>query len=158
MTAYALRSPTEFKVRALTVSLNLEQLLQRSQVSDPLVSEALVQQHYAFVYRLALSILDDPDEAEDATQETIIAAVVNLDRRRGESSLKTWMRACPDSRPSLPASSGKTQMLPLGRCWSQRVGPMTTGTSKRHAWLKVSRACPTARFLAATSTWLSSPG
>ena len=75
----------------LPVSLNLEQLLQRSHVSDPLVTEALVQHYYAFVYRLALSILDDPDEAEDAAQETFIAAVLNLDRYRGESSLKTWL-------------------------------------------------------------------
>jgi RNA polymerase sigma-70 factor (ECF subfamily) len=68
------------------VSSNLEQL-----VSDPLVSEALVEQYYAFVFRLALSILDDADEAEDAAQETFIAAVSNLDRYRGESSLKTWL-------------------------------------------------------------------
>jgi len=78
-------------VRTLLVSLNLEQLLQRSHVSDPLVTEALVQQYYAFVYRLSLSILDDPDEAEDAAQETFIAATLNLDRYRGESSLKTWL-------------------------------------------------------------------
>jgi RNA polymerase sigma-70 factor (ECF subfamily) len=75
----------------LPVSLNLEQLLQRSRVSDPVVAEALVQHYYTFVYRLALSILDDPDEAEDATQEAFIAAVLNLDRYRGESSLKTWL-------------------------------------------------------------------
>ena len=61
--------------RKLPVSLNIEQLLQRSRVSDPVVAEALVQHYYTFVYRLALSILDDPDEAEDATQEAFIAAL-----------------------------------------------------------------------------------
>jgi RNA polymerase sigma-70 factor (ECF subfamily) len=77
--------------RILPVSLNIEQLLQRSQVRDPMVAEALVQHYYTFVYRLALSILDDPDEAEDATQETFISAILNLDRYRGESSFKTWL-------------------------------------------------------------------
>ena len=36
--------------------------------------ERLVQEHYAYIRRLALSILNDPDEAEDAAQETFIAA------------------------------------------------------------------------------------
>jgi RNA polymerase sigma-70 factor (ECF subfamily) len=75
------------------VSFNLEQLLQRSQADDPVVIEALVSQYHPFIYRLALSILDDPDEAEDAAQEAFIAATMNLDRYRGESSLKTWLYA-----------------------------------------------------------------
>jgi len=79
------------KVRTLPVSLNLEQLLQRSQVNDPSITEALVEQYYGYIYRLALSILNDPDEAEDAAQETFISAVLNLDRFRGEASLKTWL-------------------------------------------------------------------
>ena len=87
MSAYAIAT------RKLPVSLNLEQLLQRSQVSDPLVVEALVRQYHPLVYRLALSILDDPDEAQDAAQEVFIAAILNLNRYRGESSLKTWLYA-----------------------------------------------------------------
>jgi RNA polymerase sigma-70 factor (ECF subfamily) len=85
--------PFASRVRTRIVSANLEQLLQRSQVDDPLVAEALVQQYYAYVYRLALSVLNDPDEAEDATQETFISAILNLERYRGESSLKTWLYA-----------------------------------------------------------------
>ena len=75
------------------MSLNLEQLLQRSQSDDPAVIEALVYQYHPFIYRLALSILDDPDEAEDATQDAFISATTNLGRYRGESSLKTWLYA-----------------------------------------------------------------
>lgn len=91
MSAYANRCLVLAKVRTLPVSLNLEQLLQRSQVNDPLIAEALVEQYYGYIYRLALSILNDPDEAEDAAQETFISAVLNLDRFRGEASLKTWL-------------------------------------------------------------------
>lgn len=79
--------------RTLPVSFNLEQLLQRSQADDPVVIEALVSQYHPLIYRLALSILDDPDEAEDAAQEAFIAATMNLERYRGESSLKTWLYA-----------------------------------------------------------------
>ena len=58
---------------------------------DSLAIECLVQTHQADVYRLALSILDDPDEADDATQEVFISALRSLDSFRGDSSLKTWL-------------------------------------------------------------------
>jgi RNA polymerase sigma-70 factor (ECF subfamily) len=82
-----------YNAGTLPVSFNLEQLIQASQVRDPSVSEALVNRYYASIYRLALSILDNPDDAEDATQETFIAAINNLDGYRGASSLKTWLYA-----------------------------------------------------------------
>lgn len=89
----SIKAQLQTKTRMLPVSFNLEQLLQRSQTDDPVVIEALVSQYHPFIYRLALSILDDPDEAEDAVQDAFIAATMNLDRYRGESSLKTWMYA-----------------------------------------------------------------
>jgi RNA polymerase sigma-70 factor (ECF subfamily) len=55
--------------------------------------EALVYTHYDAVFRLALSILSDADEAEDAVQETFIAADRALAQYRGQSSLKTWLFA-----------------------------------------------------------------
>lgn len=56
-------------------------------------TEALVYTYYDAIYRLALSILADVDEAEDAVQETFIAADRALDQYRGHSSLKTWLFA-----------------------------------------------------------------
>lgn len=93
MLASTSRTQLKIEAKTLPVSLNLEQLLRRSQADDPAVIEALVYQYHPFIYRLALSILDDPDEAEDATQDAFISATMNLDRYRGESSLKTWLYA-----------------------------------------------------------------
>jgi RNA polymerase sigma-70 factor (ECF subfamily) len=67
------------------------QWLRQCREGDPLAIERLVQAHQADVYRLALSILDDPDEADDATQEVFVAALRSLDSFRGDSSLKTWL-------------------------------------------------------------------
>jgi RNA polymerase sigma-70 factor (ECF subfamily) len=53
--------------------------------------ESLVSTHYAYVRRLALSILDDPDEAEDAAQEAFIAASRGLASFRGQAEVKTWL-------------------------------------------------------------------
>jgi len=60
---------------------------------DPLTAdfESLVSAYYPYVRRLALSILDDPDEAEDAAQEAFIAASRALAAFRGQSEVKTWL-------------------------------------------------------------------
>ena len=67
------------------------QWLRQCREGDPLAIERLVQAHQEDVYRLALSILDDPDEAEDAAQEVFVAALRSLDSFRGNASLKTWL-------------------------------------------------------------------
>ncbi|MCI0518684.1 MAG: RNA polymerase sigma factor [Chloroflexi bacterium] len=54
---------------------------------------ALVTAYYAYVHRLAFSILDDAQEAEDAAQETFIAAHRALPGYRGQSEVKTWLIA-----------------------------------------------------------------
>ena len=53
--------------------------------------EALMQAHYAYIHRLALSILNDAAEADDAAQETFIAASRNLDGFRHQASPRTWL-------------------------------------------------------------------
>ncbi len=67
------------------------QWLAKCREGEPLAIERLVQTHQQAVYRLALSILDNPDEADDATQEVFLAALHSLDSFRGDSSLKTWL-------------------------------------------------------------------
>jgi RNA polymerase sigma-70 factor (ECF subfamily) len=53
--------------------------------------ENLVREQFSYVQRLALSILDDPHEAEDAAQEAFISASRNWSRFRGASSPRTWL-------------------------------------------------------------------
>ncbi|HSO10997.1 MAG TPA: RNA polymerase sigma factor [Anaerolineales bacterium] len=67
------------------------QWLKQCRAGDSLAIERLVQAHQTGVYRLALSILDSPDEADDATQEVFLAALRSLDSFRGDASLKTWL-------------------------------------------------------------------
>jgi RNA polymerase sigma-70 factor (ECF subfamily) len=55
--------------------------------------EALMMAHYASVRRLALSILNDAAEADDAAQETFLAASRAADDFRGQASPKTWLTA-----------------------------------------------------------------
>lgn len=72
---------------------DLDQTLRRSLSGDRGSIELLVRASYPAVYHLAVSILNDPHEAEDAAQESLMAAVASLNRFRGDSSFKTWLYA-----------------------------------------------------------------
>ncbi len=75
----------------MSLHSELDPAVIRSQASDPTLVDSLVQQFYPHVQRFALSILDDPDDAEDAAQEALIAAVGSLAKFRGDSTFKTWL-------------------------------------------------------------------
>lgn len=51
----------------------------------------LVERYSGQVYRLALKILNDPQDAEDVLQETFIKALRGLSSFEGRSSLSTWL-------------------------------------------------------------------
>lgn len=53
--------------------------------------EHFVRAHQQTVYRFALSILEDPVEAEDAAQDALVAALRHLRSYRGEASITTWL-------------------------------------------------------------------
>ena len=65
--------------------------LEQCREGDSLAIERLVQTHQRDVYRLALSILDDPDDADDATQEVFLSALRGLDSFRADASFTTWL-------------------------------------------------------------------
>ncbi len=55
--------------------------------------EHLVDEYYPYIRRLAFSILDDLHDAEDAAQETFVAAHRSLIGFRDEADPKTWLTA-----------------------------------------------------------------
>ncbi len=66
-------------------------LIELCRVGDSSAIERFVQTYQQDVYRLAFSILDESGEADDATQESLLAALRGLASYHGESSLKTWL-------------------------------------------------------------------
>jgi RNA polymerase sigma-70 factor, ECF subfamily len=69
------------------------QLLQRCREGDARAIEELVSAHRLAVYRLALSILDDPAEADEAAQDALLRAIAALKSYRGDAAFKTWLYA-----------------------------------------------------------------
>lgn len=75
----------------ITIMSDIELLLQQTSPADPRLFEAILQEYYGPVYRLAYSILNDPDEAEDAAQIAFIRAYQNLDRYRPGTNFRAWL-------------------------------------------------------------------
>ncbi len=71
--------------------MDIAEILRHLRRGDATAARDLVQSYQAEIFRLALSILDDPAEAEDITQEVFIAALHALDSYRGDSAFKTWL-------------------------------------------------------------------
>jgi RNA polymerase sigma factor (sigma-70 family) len=66
-------------------------LIQHCQAGDYAAIESFVITYRSSVFKLALSILNDPDEADEASQEAFIAALKGVKTFRGEADVKTWL-------------------------------------------------------------------
>lgn len=72
-------------------SCSIDDLLRCHPSDDPAVIEAIVTEYRAPVYRLACALLDDPAEADDATQETFIAAALHIERYQPGTNFRAWL-------------------------------------------------------------------
>lgn len=53
--------------------------------------ERMYREYFTPVYRYTLSLVHDPDLAEEITQETFFRALRKIDSYRGEASLRAWL-------------------------------------------------------------------
>jgi RNA polymerase sigma-70 factor, ECF subfamily len=66
-------------------------LVVRAQEGDVRAFEELARRHQGALYRLAVRVMGDPAEAEDALQEALLDAWRRIGRFRGDSAFSTWM-------------------------------------------------------------------
>src|SRR5262249_16432889 len=66
-------------------------LVARLRAGEMEAFDQLVEEYQALVYALALRILNDAEDARDATQETFLKVYRHFGNFRGEASLKTWI-------------------------------------------------------------------
>ncbi|MDQ2845436.1 MAG: sigma-70 family RNA polymerase sigma factor [Actinomycetota bacterium] len=66
-------------------------IIARAQQGDPRAFETLVLRYQQQMYAVALRILADPDDAEDAAQNAFIAAWRQLPEFRLDSKFSSWM-------------------------------------------------------------------
>ena len=67
------------------------ELVNRARLGDFAAFEELTKRHEKRVYSLALHILRNVQDAEDATQQTFLSALENIKGFRGDSAFVTWL-------------------------------------------------------------------
>ena len=67
------------------------QLLAAHRAGDPRAFDLLARQSYGLLWGVAMRMLDHPDDAADAVQEALIAALRRAHTYRGEASVRTWL-------------------------------------------------------------------
>ncbi|NJK80715.1 MAG: sigma-70 family RNA polymerase sigma factor [Chloroflexaceae bacterium] len=68
-----------------------KELIQRAQIGDAQALSELVQSQQHYVYSIAMSVLKNPDDAADITQEAFIRLFRSLNQYHGESRFTTWL-------------------------------------------------------------------
>src|ERR1043165_9557465 len=66
-------------------------LVQRAQAGDREALSALVQSQQTYVYSIAMSLMHNPADAADMTQEAFIRVMRSLHTYRGETRFTTWL-------------------------------------------------------------------
>lgn len=69
---------------------NLVELVRQSRIGNSQAMEKLVKSCQPNAFRLALSILDDPDEADDVAQDALIQTIHAIPSYRAEATFQTW--------------------------------------------------------------------
>ncbi len=116
-------------------------LVRQAQQGDPDAWEDLVKGHQAAVFRLAYLLLGDPDEAEDAAQETFLRAWYALRRFDGTRPLRPWLMQIVSNLASNRRRSLGRQLNALMRFARQPGGPpaAVAEDDSRSLWQAVRR-------------------
>jgi RNA polymerase sigma-70 factor (ECF subfamily) len=106
----------------------MDRLIGDHGVKDPAVIEAMVSDYSTPVYRLALSILRDPADAQDSAQDTFVQAAAALHRYQVGTNFRAWLLkiAVNNCRMTLRK---RTARRALQQAWQSltSLGPRQTG-------------------------------
>ena len=91
-------------------------LVRRVKDGDQLALAALCARHAERVHRIALHVLRDPEDANDAAQESMVKLVRRVKQFRGDSQFSTWLHrlvvnTCKDVAQARWAAERRTEPL-----------------------------------------------
>lgn len=73
----------------------------------------MMDAYSGLIYRLAIKMLDNPQDAEDVLQETFIKAYRNISKFAGRSSLSTWLYRIATNEALMLLRRRKQSMLSI---------------------------------------------
>ncbi|MCA1705738.1 MAG: sigma-70 family RNA polymerase sigma factor [Actinobacteria bacterium] len=118
-------------------------LVVRAQEGDTRAFEILVRRHQRPLYRLAVRLLDNRSDAEDAVQEAFVAAWRRLGGFRAEAAFSSWMYRIVTNR-CFKLLRGRRPVMTLEDLGDQ---PGPDGTSPERTAEKHDRAAALQRAL-----------
>ena len=83
-------------------------LIDRARAGDRAALETLLARHQPQIYRFAMKVCGDPEDARDVLQETMLTMARGIGAFRGASTLSTWLYAV-----ARHAISGLAPLSPL---------------------------------------------
>ena len=91
-------------------------LVRRVKDGDQLALAALCARHAERVHRIALHVLRDPEDANDAAQESMVKLVRRVKQFRGDAQFSTWLHrlvvnTCKDVAQARWAAERRTEPL-----------------------------------------------
>ncbi len=78
-------------IRTMDIPPDIDRLLNRRPYPEAEIVETMVATYRARCYRLACSILGDPEDAEDAVQQAFLSAAIHLEQYQPGTDLKAWI-------------------------------------------------------------------
>ncbi|MEO0341781.1 MAG: sigma-70 family RNA polymerase sigma factor [Bacteroidota bacterium] len=66
-------------------------LVSRALEGDRKAMDELIHLHQPFIYNVAWKMVDDPNDALDLTQETLLKVITKLAQFKFSSSFRTWL-------------------------------------------------------------------
>ncbi|SFE06537.1 RNA polymerase sigma-70 factor, ECF subfamily [Actinopolyspora alba] len=129
-------------------------LLMAARNGDTSAFDSLVRTHTGKLYRVALRIVGDPAEAEDAVQDAWVSAWRSLATFRGDSAASTWLyRVVTNAalsqvrkrRPTVPLDPTDESMTPVGNTGNPE-GTALREEETRRVHAAISRLEPSQRL------------
>ncbi len=71
--------------------LDDETLIQQTQQGEMMALDVLLERYRSSIKRYLLSLINDPDAAEDIVQDTFVKVFISIHQYRGDASFKSWL-------------------------------------------------------------------
>lgn len=126
----------------VSLTPDLEWMLQSNQVSPSMMAEVLVKEQYLPVYSLALSILDDHETAQQVAKDTLIKAIASTHRYRQELGAQAWIfsiavKAARSKLPSLGVWRALEAALKIPLVSAKQDSQLPQDDVEAELWLSV---------------------
>jgi RNA polymerase sigma-70 factor (ECF subfamily) len=108
-------------------------LIEKARLGDESAFELLVERYQWMVFRVALKIVHDTDDAADITQDTFFAAWKSLPGYRSEASLGTWLHTIAYHRSLRVLSQKRNRMTGLTQFASDQMSRLANAWSTMQA-------------------------